>query len=603
MLNTESQTAMSRKIFLGAISLFSALTLAQQPMDKMIDSLRTDLAQYPKQDTVRAEKMIALGDLLQRTDAKQALKITQQATALSQTLKWERGIFSCLRQQGTIYASLGVYDKAIDKHLQSMNSLEKVKANPQKKILGKATVYNNLAICYTRMHMFDKSIAANKKAVALFQQMGDDRMLAGAYINLSSAYMDSGDLKLAESTIDESYELAKKSEYVIAYLYYFSNKGNIRNQQKRYSEAIVFYNEGLQLAKKLGAADMVAEITIALGECYYYGGQYAKAREHLESGLDMARKIDLGSLKYQTLGILAETYNHLKIYDRAYTTYKDFAQLRDSVIGSEKKEEIARKEVQFEADKKQAAAEAEIERQKVIRYGTIGGSVLLLFSGAFAFSGYRRRQTSEHRAAVANLRTRVLRLQMNPHFIFNSLNSISDYIGRNDIKAADYYLAKFSKLMRGTLENSDETEIPLSDELKMLELYMQLESARLNQKFTYEIRIDPDIDPETIMVPPLILQPFVENSIWHGMTDNQGPGKIIIEATRRNDMLQCVVEDNGSGRKANAKKDGKSYGMKITKDRIELLNKMQHANASVHLVDLEKGMRAEVLLPLNETDV
>ncbi|SCY55912.1 tetratricopeptide repeat-containing sensor histidine kinase [Flavobacterium caeni] len=594
---------MFQKIALVAIFFVTPSVFAQQPMDKMIDSLRTDLSQHTKQDTVRAENMIALGDLLQRTDAKQALAITQQATDLSRKLQWERGVFSCLRQLGTIYAALGIYDKAIEKHLQSMTSLEKVKADPKKKILGKATVYNNLAICYTRMRMFDKSIAANKKAIALFQQMGDDRMLAGGYINLSSAYMDSGDLKLAESTIDESYRLAQKTEYIIAYLYYFSNKGNIRNQQKKYPEAIAFYKQGLDLAQKLGAADMVAEITIALGECYYYSGQYAQAREHLESGLETAKAIDLGSLKYQTLGILAETYNHLKIYDRAYTTYKDFAQLRDSIIGSEKKEEIARKEVQFEADKKQAAAEAEIERQKVIRYGTIGGSAVLLLSGFLLFTGYRRRQSSEHRAAVANLRTRVLRLQMNPHFIFNSLNSISDYIGKNDIKSADYYLAKFSKLMRGTLENSEETTIPLADELKMLDLYMQLEAVRLNQKFTFEFKVDPDIDPETTLVPPLILQPFVENSIWHGMTDNQGPGKITIEATRRNDMLQCVVEDNGSGRKNTAKKDGKSYGVKITKDRIELLNKMQNTNASVHLVDLDKGTRVEVLLPLNESEV
>lgn len=573
--------------------------LAQQSVTQAVDSLELALTKLTKQDTVRAEKMIALGDLLQRTDAVRAMKVTNQANTLCEKLQWQRGIFSCLRQKGTIYATLGEFDKAIEMHLQSINSLEKVDAPAQKKRAGLGTIYNNMAICYTRMRMFDKSIAANKKALQLFKEVGNEQMLAGAYINLSSAYMDSGDLKNAESTIDQSYALAKKNQYHIAYLYYFSNKGNIRNQQKRYPEAIAFYTEGLALAEKLGAADIVAEITIALGEAYYYSGQPEKAEAYLTKGLAMSKSMHLGTLKYQTLGVLSETYGKLQKYELAFKTYKDFSVLRDSVIGSEKKEEIARKEVQFEADKKQAVAQAEIERQKIIRYGTLGGSGLALLSGLLLFVGYRKRQSAEHQVAISDMRTRVLRLQMNPHFIFNSLNSISDYIGKNDIKSADYFLSKFAKLMRGTLENSEETEIPLADELKMLELYMQLEASRLQNKFSYEISVGEGIDTQMMTVPPLILQPFVENCIWHGLAGKSEPGKIKIEVSRDNQMLQCIVEDDGVGRQAK-EKNGKSYGMKITKDRIELLNKMQNANASVHLVDLDKGTRVEVRLPLHE---
>lgn len=591
------------KYRLLTISLLCPLLLAAQPsLQNMIDSLRTNVAQYTKQDTVRAEKLIVLGDLLQRQDVPQALRITNEAEILCRKLAWERGIFSCLRQKGTAYAALGEFGKAVEMHLASMNSLEKVKSSQKKKIMGRGSVYNNLAICYTRMKMFDKSIAANHKAIALFKQVNDSQMLAGSYINLSSAYLDSGNLADAEKYIELSYAEAKKIDYYIAYLYYFSNKGNIRNQQKRYAEAIELYKQGLDLAQKMGAADMVAELTIAQGEALYYSGDYAQAEPLLTTGLAQARAINLGNLKYQTLGVLAETYGKLKQYDKAFTTYKDFAQLRDSVIGSEKKEEIARKEVQFAADKKQAVAEAEIERQKIIKYGTLGTSALLLASGGLLFVGYRRRQAAEHQTSIADMRNRVLRLQMNPHFIFNSLNSIGDYIGRNDIKSADYYLSKFAKLMRGTLENSEETEIPLSDELHMLELYMQLEAARLQQKFSYSVQVSPEVDAQNVMVPPLILQPFVENCIWHGLAGKPEPGHILIAVTRDDQMLHCVVEDNGVGRDNLAKKDGKSYGMKITRDRIELLNRLQHAKASVHLVDLEKGTRVEVHLPIHEDE-
>ena len=132
---------------------------------------------------------------------------------------------------------------------------------------------------------------------------------------------------------------------------------------------------------------------------------------------------------------------------------------------------------------------------------------------------------------------------MNPHFIFNSLNSIADYINKNDTKSADYYLAKFAKLMRGILENSLEKEIPLSEELKILESYIQLEMSRLQNKFGYEITTAENINPENVFVPPMILQPFVENSIWHGLSKKDNGGKITISVSKTGNLLNCIVED------------------------------------------------------------
>ncbi|MGH2649367.1 MAG: sensor histidine kinase, partial [Ginsengibacter sp.] len=132
---------------------------------------------------------------------------------------------------------------------------------------------------------------------------------------------------------------------------------------------------------------------------------------------------------------------------------------------------------------------------------------------------------------------------MNPHFIFNSLNSISDYILKNDVQSADIYLTKFAKVMRMILENSDQKEVTLKDDLKALELYMQLESLRMKDKFTYEIKIDESINAENTLIPPLILQPFVENSIWHGMQGKKGEGHILISIKKEGNMINCSVED------------------------------------------------------------
>jgi LytS/YehU family sensor histidine kinase len=132
---------------------------------------------------------------------------------------------------------------------------------------------------------------------------------------------------------------------------------------------------------------------------------------------------------------------------------------------------------------------------------------------------------------------------------------------------------------------------------------MQLEALRLNNKFEYQIKVDEEIDQENTMVPPLILQPFVENSIWHGIAQNEGKGKILIEIKKENEMISCMIEDNGIGRKHRMadKKNGntkKSFGMKITRSRIEMMNKLKKTKGSVELFDIAKGTRVEVKFPL-----
>ncbi len=204
---------------------------------------------------------------------------------------------------------------------------------------------------------------------------------------------------------------------------------------------------------------------------------------------------------------------------------------------------------------------------------------------------------------LSTIELKALRSQMNPHFIFNSLNSIADYLTKNNTKTADEYLVKFAKLMRLMLENSERKELPLSEDLKVLELYLQLESLRLNINFNFEIKIDADIDVENTLIPPLILQPFVENSIWHGLATKEGNGHILIQIKKDDKMIRCIIEDNGVGRKNAEKnlhvnKNKNSLGMKITKTRIDIINTLKNSNAAVDILDLSEGMRAEVTLPL-----
>ena len=174
-----------------------------------------------------------------------------------------------------------------------------------------------------------------------------------------------------------------------------------------------------------------------------------------------------------------------------------------------------------------------------------------------------------------------LRAQMNPHFIFNSLNSINRFILQNNRLQASEYLTKFSKLVRMILQNSQASLITLESELEALGLYLEMEALRFNYHFDYKISVPKDLDIEVLKVPPLILQPYVENAIWHGLMHKEEKGQLDIEVSQEGDHLYFKVTDNGIGRKkaselaSKSATKHKSMGLRITANRIAM---MQHSN-------------------------
>jgi len=196
---------------------------------------------------------------------------------------------------------------------------------------------------------------------------------------------------------------------------------------------------------------------------------------------------------------------------------------------------------------------------------------------------------------LATSQLTALRAQMNPHFIFNALNSVQQYILQGNVDEANKYLSKFSRLQREILNNSDQQFIPLEKEKEMLELYLQLERLRFNDSFSYEIIFDENIEADEIMVPPMIIQPFVENAIWHGLMPKQGSKKVFIEFVQANDsLLYCTITDNGIGREAAAaiKQTGrvskhKSKGLSLVYERLHILETQLNHPFGVSIQDLK----------------
>lgn len=207
----------------------------------------------------------------------------------------------------------------------------------------------------------------------------------------------------------------------------------------------------------------------------------------------------------------------------------------------------------------------------------------------------RDRELAEANKKIGELRLMALRSVMSPHFIFNVLNSIQYFIAKNDRMNAINYLSMFSKLVRSILTHSVNNKINLAEEIELLKNYIQLEMIRFENKFTFSIEVHPDVDPESIVIPSLLIQPYVENAILHGLYNRASAGELIIRIHEDNDVLIFVIEDNGIGRDAAMKLRAKNFpahnsmGINITEERLKLINLGHQAAFEIEDLKDENG--------------
>ncbi len=246
-------------------------------------------------------------------------------------------------------------------------------------------------------------------------------------------------------------------------------------------------------------------------------------------------------------------------------------------------------------------------------------SIAALIYVIFYIVRYQLKRTQEQEdkndelnRVLLNLKLKALRAQMNPHFTFNVMNSIQHFILYKNDEAAHRYLSKFSRLIRAILNNSEKNTVPIADEIKALELYLDLESMRFEHQFEYEIIIDEAIDVNKMEIPSMLIQPYVENSIKHGILQSSKQGKIKIEIIKYQNFFKCVIEDNGIGRvkssENNKNVEHRSFGTSITKERLSVINELYKSRLTELIIDMEdengnpNGTKVEIYIPIAFTD-
>ena len=326
---------------------------------------------------------------------------------------------------------------------------------------------------------------------------------------------------------------------------------------------------------------------------------------------------------YTVYSNLGDYKNALKYHEK-YMEYK-MAYVNDSTLNSIKDAEVERTHMldsvnhHYETLRIEAEHQNEMLRSRVKTRVLLSIALLVILIVVIMFFFYKTTKENEEnklRNKALETERSLLRTQMNPHFIFNALNSVQSYILGNNTQEAVGFLSKFAKLMRMILNNSMVQSVTLSNELQSLSLYLDLERARFNNKFNYRIDIDDNVEEELLNVPPMLVQPFIENAIIHGLMHKTGNDGLITIKISENDSssIVCQITDNGVGRKAaaelekNNERKHKSVGMQLTRDRLRDLNKEANAQISCTITDLEDeagnalGTQVTIIIPVVEED-
>ncbi|MDB4539265.1 histidine kinase [Saprospiraceae bacterium] len=413
------------------------------------------------------------------------------------------------------------------------------------------------------------------------------------YLNARARFAEAiGNLEEARLFGDSLINMALKNKNKYWLNFGYSNMTMYYEGNDDMEHRLWLVNEAIKINHERNDEEQLGSNLGLTGFLYAKDEQYDLAIEYFNKSLVHSTALGDRRRMYDVYIGLSSTYDSLHMYKEALEYSKKEKELHKQLFGDDNlKRVFDLEQINAEQEFQRLKSEEEINELILARKNmNLALAVILLLAviatAMWVFRHNKTKQTAKQLALKLEYENQIkthemqsLRAQMNPHFIFNSLNSIKGYITTNESRIAAKYLTKFSKLIRLILNHSRLSKISLAEELESLELYIDLEQLRLENSFTYTIKSTTTIDLEKISIPPMIIQPYVENAIWHGLVHKEGMKYLQINIDQSDKIIAISIMDNGVGRKASQeinaekKKLHKSHGMNITKKRIELINK------------------------------
>ncbi|KAB5491006.1 tetratricopeptide repeat protein [Flagellimonas hadalis] len=580
-----------------------------ESLDEHLDADKSDtlllryFAQLSKENNYPEGQAYALNQLGSKyrniSQYKKAADLHEQALAASEEANNTELRVLSLNMLGVVYRRTDAIKTALDYNQKALELAETVE-NPSNHIKRSINVaLNGIGNLYQTLEQYDLAIMQFRRALKLEEELGNKLGLAINHQNIGHCMEEKGDLEGALENYRKSlaYNEEINSEY--GSIICKNSLAQIYLKQEMPYAALVLLEPLLEASQRIGDFFITPSIFINTGWAHTKLGNYEKAREFIEEGLGMAQSHNLPSsilYAYQKLSELESVRGDFK---KAYEFYKKADEYDAEISSATNLRYMNDIIVRYEAEKKNNQISVLAKENEIVRLRLKKNQTTLLVSAlivglisSILYILYRQYQ-SKNEKRVLTLEQKMLRSQMNPHFLFNSLNSIKLYIINNEQKNAVHYLNKFSKLVRKILEASSQREISLAEELETVELYMNIENIRFSNEIDFRIDVDKDIFIDNIKIPSLTLQPFLENSLWHGLSPKDGEKKIHINV-RKKDKGHVTIEiiDNGVGRlAAEANKENrvlkrKSVGIHITKERLANFSKDYQNKFEVSLVDL-----------------
>lgn len=534
---------------------------------------------------------------------------------------------------GIVYERRSLYQNALDNYFKSLERFERIsdKSNV-------AAVKKNIGNVYRILKNFDHAFNYVHSSYLESKSLKDSLNIFSALNDLGLICMDQNKTNEALSYFNSVLLNNTSPKYQTVRASAITNLASIYWITKKYFKALNYYQQAYQLRKNNGEKYKIALTLLNIGGLYNDMHQYNKALHAVRQGLNFAKEIKAKDLVQYAYNNYSDIYTRMGNYRKAYKSAVESMAWQDSVY-SDVSSQYMHAEAIYQRDQEETKNKLliketnlkneEIENNKKIidqrnwlLVSVIIIAALIILSLLLFYKAYRSRQHNERiiekqRSVVLESQLKeseltALRAQMNPHFIFNALSSIKNYMLEQNIQLADYYLGKFAKLIRLILDNSSQNFVSLEKELQLLESYIQLEQLRFENKFSYNINIMEEINTMETFIPSMIIQPFVENAIIHGFMHKEGKCHLNIDIRYFQTYLLVTIEDDGIGRrhatdiKSNSGNTAhQSKGYKISEQRLKVLSGGNTSNTGIVFKDLgddrgKTGTLVEINIPLEQ---
>lgn len=513
---------------------------------------------------------------------------------------------------GSIYGELGNFPEALEYFYKALVTLESAGINEKL-----PSLFSNIGFIHKVNGRLDEALVYYQKGLDISRKLDDNRAISIFLQNIGSIYFHQDSLKKALFYFKESVIINEEIHNQVGLATSISHIASIEMKQGNYDTAIANFNHAIMINQKTGYKIGLMKPQLGIAQAYFNQKKYNKALESAQRSYQLAVELKLLTGQSTASGLLSEIYEALNQYKNALEYHQKYKSLSDSVLNKENIQKLTRLESEYKFQKalssakeretklsgriKTADQNLEIaQNQNLLAIIIILILIILLVIGFF-LKRIDRIKSVNHGILIEQ---KLLRSQMTPHFIFNSLSVLQGMILNKELKKAILYLSKFSRLLRITLENSRDKIVVLDHEINALENYLIMQNLGSEIPYQYKITVDEHINKMQTMVPPMMIQPFVENAVEHAFEESNRDRKIFIGVQFQTKKIVCTIKDNGVGidsKPSNKINSKKSLSTTITEERLQLLSKEFKINSNVIICDRkqfnEKGTEVILTIP------